>query len=81
MFNFLKSKTKNDHLQTTTLKLSGLHCTSCAANIDLALEDTPGVSSSDTSYQKSVAKITFDPEKTDLNSIKKVITNLGYQPE
>ncbi|HBC44855.1 TPA: hypothetical protein DCZ81_01685 [Candidatus Collierbacteria bacterium] len=81
MFNFSKSKKQNEDLKTVTLKLSGLHCTSCATNIDLTLEDTPGISSSDTNYQKSEAKITFDPVKTDLDSIRKIITDLGYQSE
>jgi len=81
MFNFSKSKKQNEDLKTVTLKLSGLHCTSCATNIDLTLEDTPGISSSDTNYQKSEAKITFDPAKTNLDSIRKIITDLGYQSE
>jgi len=66
-------------METITLKLSGLHCTSCAVNIDLTLEDLPGVKNSSTSYTKSESQITFDPSKTNLESIKKTITNLGYQ--
>lgn len=65
-------------METINLKLSGLHCTSCAVNIDMTLEDLPGVSSK-TSYQKSETEVTFDPAKTDLKSIKKIITDLGYQ--
>lgn len=84
MFNFSKPKKQNRNnkdSETVTLKLSGLHCTSCATNIDLTLEDAPGISSSDTNYQKSEAKITFDPAKTNLDSIRKIITDLGYQAE
>lgn len=81
MFNLFKPKKQNEDFETINLKLSGLHCTSCAANIDLTLEDTPGISSSDTNYQKSEAKITFDPVKTNPNSIRKIITDLGYQSE
>jgi len=66
-------------METITLKLSGLHCTSCAVNIDLTLEDIPGVKKSDTNYAKSELKISFDPSKTDLQSIKKTVSNLGYQ--
>jgi copper chaperone CopZ len=79
MFNFLKPKIQNENLETVSLNLSGLHCTSCAVNIDLTLEDTPGIHNSSTDYAKSVSKITFDPQKTNLKSIKKVISNLGYQ--
>jgi copper chaperone CopZ len=63
---------------TVTLKLSGLHCTSCATNIDLTLEDLEGVNSADTSYAKSETKISFDPSKTSLDQIKKTIESLGY---
>jgi Cu+-exporting ATPase len=66
-------------MQTVILKLSGLHCTSCAVNIDLTLEDLPGVKSSDTSYAKSEAKITFDSAKTTISQIKSSITHLGYE--
>jgi Cu+-exporting ATPase len=79
MFHFLKPKTNDTNLETVTLKLSGLHCTSCATNIDLTLEDLPGVKSSDTNFQKSTAKIIFDPSKTNLKSIKKAISHLGYR--
>lgn len=65
--------------ESTTLKLSGLHCTSCAVNIDLSLEDLPGVIESKTNYQKSESTISYDPEKTNLKAIQKEIQNLGYQ--
>ncbi|HSV94563.1 MAG TPA: heavy metal-associated domain-containing protein [Spirochaetia bacterium] len=77
MFNFLKSK-PIENLETVNLKLSGLHCTSCAISIDLTLEDIPGVQNSSTNYAKSELTITFDPAKTNLKSIKKSIHNLGY---
>ena len=65
-------------METITLKLSGLHCTSCTVNIDLTLEDIDGVKSVDTNYQKSETKISFDPDKTNLTTIKKTISSLGY---
>ena len=68
-------------MEKTTLKVCGLHCTSCAVNIDLTVEDIPGVKNSSTSYAKSESQVTFDPSKTDLESIKKTIHNLGYQVE
>ena len=80
MFNFLKKpKTESKNTETITLKLSGLHCTSCAVNIDLTLEDVPGVIKSTTNYQKSESKIEFDPSKTNLKSISKEILGLGYK--
>lgn len=77
MFSFIKPKA-NNNLKTETVKLSGLHCTSCAINIDMTLEELSGVSSK-TNYQKQESKITYDPSKTNLESIKKSITDLGYK--
>jgi Cu+-exporting ATPase len=64
--------------KTITLKLSGLHCCSCAVNIDLSLEDIPGIISIETNYAKSTSKIIFDPEKINLKKIKEEIKKLGY---
>ena len=63
----------------TKLKLSGMHCTSCAVNIDLTLEDLPGVASSKTNYQKSETTLDFDPDKISLAEITAEIKKLGHQ--
>lgn len=65
--------------ETITLSLSGMHCTSCAVNIDLALEDLPGVIDSKTNYPKSQTKISFDPEKIQIKQIVAEIEELGYK--
>lgn len=85
MFNFFKPKPSlrgatlnQSNPEKITLHLSGLHCSSCAVNIDLALEDLPSVESK-TNYQRSETKITYDPSQTNLESIKSAITDLGYQ--
>ncbi|KKU14744.1 MAG: Copper-exporting ATPase [Microgenomates group bacterium GW2011_GWC2_45_8] len=81
MFNFFKPKskqtTRNQELTTLVLHLSGLHCSSCAVNIDLALEDLPGVIAK-TNYAKSETKIQYDPTQTTLDQIHFTIRDLGY---
>ncbi len=79
MFNFFKPKTPHiiPDTESITLQLSGLHCSSCAVNIDLALEDLPGVIAK-TNYAKSETKITFDPSQTTLDQIHFAIRDLGY---
>ena len=76
MFNFFKKKPKGD---LVTLKLDGLHCTSCSLNIDGELEETKGVLSSNTSYAKSETMVEFDPKLVDLKKIKSTIESLGYK--
>ena len=63
------------------LKLSGLHCTACAVNIDLTLEDLAGVTNSTTNYARSLSTVEFDPEKTDAQKIITEIRKLGYGAE
>lgn len=81
MFSFLKKKilpsTIND-LQSTTLKLSSLDCASCAVDLDLALEEIPGIISAKTNYARSELKISFDLKKITLKVINKTLTDLGY---
>ncbi|MEK7064152.1 MAG: heavy metal-associated domain-containing protein [Patescibacteria group bacterium] len=78
MFNFFKKKPA-ENTQTLSLSLSGLHCTSCAVNIDLTLEGLAGVVSANTNYAKSEVRITFNPEQTGEAAIKSAIEGLGYK--
>ena len=45
-------------MKKLVLKIKGMHCTSCAMNIDGELEDTKGVKEANTSYakQKTIRK-------------------------
>lgn len=76
MFNLFKKKRMGT---TITLKLAGLHCTSCALNIDSELEDMPGVISTSTSYAKQESVITYDPKLAKPAQFKIVIEKLGYK--
>ena len=60
------------------LKITGMHCTSCAFNIDGELEDTEGVKSSSTNYAKSVAEVEFDEDKITHIKIIEIIKKVGY---
>lgn len=60
------------------LKIEGMHCTSCAMNIDGELEDTDGVKSSNTNYARQSTEVEYDEEKLDENKVIKIIKNVGY---
>ncbi len=75
MFNLFKKKSVGT---TVTLKLSGLHCSSCSLNIDSDLEDLPGVISTSTSYAKQESVITYDPKLTSPSKFTTIIEKLGY---
>lgn len=63
----------------TRLKITDMHCTACAMNIDFELEDLPGVKSSTTNYAKSECFVEYDESKTSLNQITRCINTVGYR--
>jgi Cu+-exporting ATPase len=59
-------------------KISGMHCTACAMNIDGELEDTQGVKESNTNYAKSQTVVEFDDRKLNDKKIIEIIKKVGY---
>ena len=68
-------------MKNIKFKLKGMHCVSCAMNIDFGVEDIDGVLRVNTSYAKQETQVEFDEEKTDEKKIKEVIEKLGYEIE
>lgn len=62
------------------LKINGMHCTSCALNIDFDLEDL-GVKSAKTNYAKQESEVEFDEEKITLAEIIEQVKKTGYSPQ
>lgn len=63
---------------TKKYKIEGMHCSSCAMDIDGELEDN-GVDESRTSYAKAITEIKFDPNKIQESKILKLINSIGYK--
>lgn len=61
-----------------SLKISGMHCTACALNIDMDLEEIPGVKWAKTNYAKQITEIEFDPSQVTIETIKSTIAKTGY---
>ena len=66
---------------TTTFKIMGMHCASCAAIIEKSLKKIDGVSSVEVNYGTESAKIAFDKQKIALQDLSKKIEPLGYSLE
>ena len=60
------------------LKIEGMHCNSCALNIDFDLEDLEGVKSAKTSYASCVTEIEIEPSKVSDKQIIETIKKTGY---
>lgn len=61
------------------LKIKGMHCSSCAINIDFDLEDLEGIKSAKTSYAKEELEVEFDEKIISLEKISEQISKSGYK--
>ncbi len=61
-----------------TLKIGGMHCASCASNIEKALLKTDGITAASVSFPLEQARITYEPEIITIPEMKKVIESVGY---
>ncbi|WP_281252555.1 heavy-metal-associated domain-containing protein [Lentzea kentuckyensis] len=59
--------------------MTGMHCGSCALLIDDALEDLPGVLSTQTTVKKGLSTVELDLERSSPEDVVRVIEELGYQ--
>lgn len=62
-----------------TLKIEGMHCAACAANIESVLLKTEGITSASVSYPLEQARIVYDPDVIGVSDIKSVVSDLGYK--
>lgn len=65
-------------IETKTFRISGMHCTSCAMNIDGELEDIAGVVEATTNYAKQETVVKFDADVIQTERIIEVIKAVGY---
>ncbi|MCY7282374.1 MAG: heavy metal translocating P-type ATPase, partial [Cyanobacteria bacterium CAN_BIN43] len=68
-------------MDTTTLKLRGMSCASCANSIEDAIRSVPGVSECSVNFGVEQASITYDPKQTDLKTIQDAVAAAGYSAQ
>ncbi len=61
------------------LSVGGMHCASCAANIEKALRKTDGVKEATVNFAAERASVVFDPQAISLSDLKGVIEGVGYE--
>lgn len=66
-------------IKKVVFKIEGMHCTSCAFNIDGELEDTGRVKSAVTKYARSQTEVVFEPDKITQEEITAIIKKVGYK--
>lgn len=60
------------------IKITGMHCSSCALTIDMDLEDLDGVIKVQTSYARAECEIEYDGQKIDEKEVLDTIKKSGY---
>jgi len=67
--------------QTVTLQVENMTCASCPFTVKRALKQIDGVENVIAKYEgggEGWAKVTFDPDKANVESLIKAVTNAGY---
>jgi len=59
--------------------ISGMHCASCAQNIEKKLKSEEGVANASVSYSAGRASVEFDTEKTSEQKLAGTINKMGYK--
>lgn len=62
-----------------TLNISGMHCASCAKNIENAIRKENGVRDASVSYAAKRASVKYDAGKTNEQKLAKIIDGMGYK--
>src|SRR3989344_5743413 len=69
---------KISKLQTSTLKISGMHCASCSTILTRALQKVEGVRSAVVNYSTEKGTVIYDPAKTNEQTLILTVQKKGY---
>jgi periplasmic mercuric ion binding protein len=69
---------KQNNSQSVTLELQNMTCAMCKFTIKKALQGVEGLEEASVDYDTKTAKITFNPQKTSVDSLIKATTDAGY---
>ena len=64
----------------TTIRISGMHCVSCAQSIEKALKGQKGVINANVNFATEKATVDYDETKVNLDQLGKTIRATGYTP-
>ena len=65
-------------MDTTTLKLRGMSCASCAKSIENAILSVPGVNECTVNFGAELATVEYYPAKTNVTVIQQAVDKAGY---
>jgi copper chaperone CopZ len=66
-------------MNTVRLKIEGMHCDGCAANVQSLLERQAGVKKATASYTDKEARVLYDPGAVNEDQVAGVVERAGYR--
>jgi Cu+-exporting ATPase len=67
-----------DSKKKAEIKISGMHCASCALNVEKSLQGLEGVGEAQVNFGTEKATVEYDPDKLKLQDLENTVENAGY---
>jgi len=77
----LQAKSTNqtqNNSQSVRLDMQNMTCAMCPITIRKALQGVNGVKNAKVDFSSKIATVTFDPQKTNIETLIKTTTHVGY---
>ncbi len=68
----------DDSKKKAEIKISGMHCASCALNIEKSLQELEGVKEAQVNFGTEKATVEYDPDKVELQDLERSVEDVGY---
>ena len=66
-------------METVALKINGMSCEGCVANVARVLRALPGVGEVAVALQPGTARLTYDPGRAGPTDFKRAVEDAGYE--
>jgi copper chaperone len=66
-------------MENTVIKVTGMTCMGCVKSVTNVLTSLPGVEKADVSKEAGTAAVAFNPQKVNVDQLKKAIRAAGYE--
>jgi Cu+-exporting ATPase len=61
------------------IPIRGMHCASCAGQIEKGLQAVPGVEHASVNFGAERAAVRFDPSRASIDALRRAVQDLGYE--
>lgn len=65
-------------MNTTTIKIQGMHCGGCAQRVKRVLEREPGVREAAVTFEAGEARVKYDEQAVTTDQLRCLIERAGY---